>query len=195
MFDFSSYLQPRQIVGFFKNTTDVKKLIMNFINSEQAKNFVIQDLGYDYEDLKTNISMAVMNSKKSDYGLRKQQAEEQSKKLEIYKKLSGQLISENGFSYFAAVIMAAGFVGIDPRLVIQHLSEKGYTATKQRIENFYKTNLGFFKRVMKKRGVSIQGWNDSLDADELTPAGVSVQTEKKTEKIEIPDIKLEDELT
>jgi hypothetical protein len=33
-------------------------------------------LGYDYEDLKTNISMAVMNSKKSDYGLRKQQAEE-----------------------------------------------------------------------------------------------------------------------
>lgn len=195
MFNLSNYLQPRQIIGFIKNNVDAKKMAMNFINSEQAKLYITQDLGFDYDDLKANISMAFLNSKKSDYGLKRQQQEEANRKLQLYKKLSGELISENGFSYFAAVIMAAGFVGIDQKLVIQHLSDKGYSATKQRIEHFYNTNQPFFKRVMKKRGISVEGWNDSLNADQLVPAGVNVETEKTTEKIEVPDIKIEDELT
>lgn len=195
MFNLSNYLQPRQIIGFIKNNVDAKKMAMNFINSEQAKLCITQDLGFDYDDLKANISMAFLNSKKSDYGLKRQQQEEANRKLQLYKKLSGELISENGFSYFAAVIMAAGFVGIDQKLVIQHLSDKGYSATKQRIEHFYNTNQPFFKRVMKKRGISVEGWNDSLNADQLVPAGVNVETEKTTEKIEVPDIKIEDELT
>lgn len=137
---FENMLTPKAIVGFIKNNTDYKKLFMNLINSEEVKQFVQEDLGLEYSSLKENLTVAFMNTKKSEIGKLKQQHVEEAQKLQIYKELANTLIKEDGLSVYSAIVLSAGFVGIDQNKVVEYLNHKGYSASKQKIEHYYKTN-------------------------------------------------------
>jgi hypothetical protein len=56
--------------------------------------------------------------------------------------------------------MSAGFVGIDKQKVVDFLKQKGYSASIERIENYYSKNENFLKGLMKKHNHIVPGWND-----------------------------------
>lgn len=64
---FEQYLNPKMIINFLKNNTDYQKLALNLMNSEEAKDFIQTELGLDYQDLKDNLTLAIMNTKKSNF--------------------------------------------------------------------------------------------------------------------------------
>lgn len=188
---FEQYLNPKNIVNFIKNNTDYKKIAMNVLNSEQAKEFVLNDLGLDYEDLKQNLLMVFATTKKSDIGQKRQQTIQQGQKLQIYKQLANSLIKEDGLSIYSAIILSAGFVGIDKNKVVEFLNNKGYNSSIQKIEHYYKTNEGFLKSVLKRKGKIIPGWNDNIQSSDLD---LSVNEQKKEKLIEMPNNSVEEEL-
>lgn len=86
-------LTPQNIISFIKNNADIKKIGMNFINSQEAKNFIENDLGKNYEELKNNLFVAFNTTKNSDVGIKKAQQVQEGKKLDMYKELANKLIS------------------------------------------------------------------------------------------------------
>ena len=70
---FENLLTPQYIINFLKNNADIKKIGLNLINSEEGKKFIEQDLGYDYQDFKQNLTNIFINTKKSNVGMKKQQ--------------------------------------------------------------------------------------------------------------------------
>lgn len=186
-----NFLNPQSIVNLLRNNADFKKIAINFFNSEDAKQFITNDLGLDYQSLKENLILAYTNTKKSNVGLKRQQELEQSQKLQIYKELANTLITDDGLSIYSAIILAAGFVGIEQNKVVEYLKSKGYTATKQKIENYYKNNEGFLKSLFKKKNKIIPGWNDAIESSDLEIFKNDENNEKLTE---IPDIPIEQEL-
>jgi uncharacterized protein (UPF0333 family) len=91
---------------------------------------------------------------------------------------------------YSAIVLAAGFTGIDQNKVVEFLNAKGYSATKQRIEHYYKMNEGFLKTIFKKHGKVIPGWNDAIECVDLELE----ENKNKTALIEIPDSSVEEEL-
>lgn len=79
----------------------------------------------------------------------KAQEEEESKKLENYKNLAGKLINSHGLSLHSAIILAAGFVGIEKQKVSDFLRQKGYSASTEFVSKYYKKNESFLKSIMK----------------------------------------------
>lgn len=69
--------------------------------------------------------------------------------------MATKLINVNGLSVYSAIILSAGFIGIDVNKVVQFLNQKGYNATKQKIQNYYKNNEGFLKSILKNNGTII----------------------------------------
>lgn len=67
--------------------------------------------------------------------------------------------------------------------MVEFLNQKGYSASKQRIEHYYKTNEPFLKQLLKAKGKIIPGWNDTLEATdlELSP------DPNKTKLVSVPD--------
>jgi hypothetical protein len=153
--DFSTFMSPQMIINFIKNSADFKKLALNFFNSAECKDFVINELGYDYESLKNNIMAALASTKKSENGIKKQRDQEESKKLENYKKLANNLIQKHGLSLHSAIILAAGFVGIEKQKVSDFLKQKGYSASVEFVDKYYNKNEDFLKSLMKKDGVIV----------------------------------------
>lgn len=188
---FEQYLNPKTIINFIKNTTDYKKLALNLINSEQAKEFISMQLGLDYKDFKDNLAMVFATTKRSDIGQKRQQNIEQGQKLQIYKELASSLIKEDGLSVYSAIILSAGFVGIDQNKVVEFLSNKGYSATKQRIENYYKANEGFLKSLMKRKGKVIPNWNDTIQSRDLD---LDVSENKTDTLVEVPNTPIQEQL-
>lgn len=186
---FNNLLSPNNIINFLKNTADYKKICLNLINSEEFKKFVEFELGLKYESLKENLSIAYLNTEKSESGLKQQKQLEESQKLIIYKDLAKQLIEENGLSVYSAIILSAGFVGIDQTKVVSFLKSKGYNASKQRIENYYKTNEGFLKQCLKQKGKIIPGWNDELESQDL-----EIEITEENKLLDLPDNSVEEEL-
>lgn len=185
----SNLLTPNNIVNFLKNTADIKKIGLNFLNSEQGKSFITQTLGYDYTSFKDTLFNSFMSIKKSDYGIKKQQQLEQNNKIEIYRELANNLIKEDGLPIYGAVIMSAGFVGIEKQKVVDFLRQKGYSASIQRIEDYYLKNQGFLKGLLKKKGKIIPGWNDTIESSDL-----ELEENKKQNLNPIPDTSLEQDL-
>lgn len=185
---FEQYLTPKTIVNLIKTNTDYKKLFLNIVNSEEAKEFIQNDMGIDYEDLKDKITVAFINAKKSNVGIEKQHKLEQSQKLQIYKELANSLIKDDGLSVYSAIILAAGFVGIEQTKVVDFLKSKGFTASKQKIEHYYKTNENFLKTLLKRKGKIISGWNDTIESNDL-----SLGEETDAKLVEIPDNNVEEE--
>lgn len=188
---FEQYLSPKNILNFIKSNTDYKKLAMNLINSEQAKQFTINDLGLDYDDLKQNLLMVFATTKKSEIGQKRQQTIEQSQKLQIYKQLANSLVKDDGLSVYSAIILSAGFVGIDKNKVVEFLNNKGYNSSIQKIQHYYKTNEGFLKSLLKRKGKLIPGWNDDIESEDLD---LSVNEQKKEKLIEVPNNSVEEDL-
>jgi len=186
---FNNFLNAGTIVNFLRNTADYQKIFLNILNSQEFKDFVNADLGLKYDSFKENLTIAFMNTEKSEFGLKKQQQIEETQKLSIYKDLAKSLIDEQGLSIYSAIILAAGFVGIEQNKVVDFLKSKGYTASKQKIENYYKTNEGFLKQCLKKKGKIIPGWNDEIESNDL-----DLSESETNNLIEIPDNKIEDEL-
>lgn len=108
-----------------------------------------------------------MNTKKSNFGIKRQEEIEQGQKLQVYKELANTLIKEDGLSVYSAIVLAAGFAGIDQNKVVEFLKAKGYSATKQKIEHYYNTNEGFLKSILKRKGKVIPGWNDAIESGDL----------------------------
>lgn len=94
---FGNMLTPQNIIGFIKSNADIKKIGMNFINSQEAKSFIENDLGKNYEELKNNLFVAFNTTKNSDVGIKKAQQIEESKKLDMYKELANKLITTHRF--------------------------------------------------------------------------------------------------
>lgn len=186
--NFTNFLTPQNIVNFLKNSIDMKRIAINFVNSEEAKEFIQNDMGIDYEDLKDKITVAFINAKKSNVGIEKQHKLEQSQKLQIYKELANSLIKDDGLSVYSAIILAAGFVGIEQTKVVDFLKSKGFTASKQKIEHYYKTNENFLKTLLKRKGKIISGWNDTIESNDL-----SLGEETDAKLVEIPDNNVEEE--
>lgn len=186
---FGNMLTPQNIINFIKSNADIKKIAMNFINSQEAKAFIENDLGKDYEELKTNLFGAFNATKNSNAGLKKAQQIEESKKLEMYKELANNLIKKHGLSFHSSVILAGGFVGINQTKVVEFLNNKGFSATTDFVEHYYKTNEKFLKNLMKNDGVIVPGWNDAITSSDLE-LDTNVQNK---ELIQVPDEKLEDE--
>lgn len=92
---FGSMLTPKNIIGFIKNNADINKIFMNLINSQEAKEFIENDLGKNYEGLKTNLLAAYTTTENSNAGLKRAQKLEETKKLEMYKELANRLISQH----------------------------------------------------------------------------------------------------
>jgi hypothetical protein len=92
---FEQYLNPKTIISFIKNNTDYQKLALNILNSEEAKEFVVNDLGLNYDSLKNNLLLAFVNTEKSTVGIKKQQELEQSQKIQLYRELANTLIKED----------------------------------------------------------------------------------------------------
>lgn len=190
MFDASSWLTPQSIINFLKNNADVKKIGMNLINSEEGKSFIENDLGFDYANFKENLTNLFLNTKKSQNGIKKQHEVEESQKIKIYRDLANSLIKDDGLPVYGAVIMSAGFVGIDKSKVVQFLKQKGYSASEERIENYYSKNEDFLKSLMKKRGKIIPNWNDSIESSDL-----ELEDNKNEEKLNpLPETNLEEDL-
>lgn len=188
---FGNMLSPQNIVNFIRSNADIKKIGMNFINSQEAKSFIENDLGKDYEELKNNLFAAFTTTKNSDVGVKRAQQIEESKKLEMYKELANKLITSHGLSFHSSVILAGGFVGIDQKKVVEFLNSKGFSATKEFVNHYYKTNEGFLKKLMKKDGVIIPKWNDEISSADLE---LGSSPDKKEELVPVPDEKLDDEL-
>ena len=187
---FGNMFTPETIISFVKNTADVKNVAMNFINSQECKNFIENDLGKNYDELKTNLFAAFNSTKNSESGLKKQQMLEESKKLELYKECANKLIKEHGLAYHSAVILAGGFVGIDQMKIVDFLNSKGYSATKDFIERYYKNNENFLKKLLKNDGCIIPGWNDDISSSDLELD----KDVKNKEMIPVPDEILEEDL-
>ena len=186
----SNFLTPQTIVNFLKNNADLNKIGMNFINSEEGKSFIVETLGYDYDSFKETMFTALSSIKKSDFGIKKQQEAEESQKIKVYRDLANSLIKEDGLPIYGAVIMSAGFTGIDKSKVVEFLKQKGYSASEERIENYYKKNEDFLKGLMKKKGKIIPNWNDSIESSDL-----ELEESKKEEKLSpIPETSLEEDL-
>lgn len=186
----SNFLTPQTIVNFLKNNADLNKIGMNFLNSEEGKQFIVETLGYDYNSFKETLFTAFASIKKSDYGIKKQQEIEESQKIKVYRDLANSLIREDGLPIYGAVIMSAGFTGIDKSKVVEFLKQKGYSASEERIENYYKKNEDFLKGLMKKKGKIIPNWNDSIESSDL-----ELEENKKEEKLSpIPESSLEEDL-
>lgn len=186
----SNFLTPQTIVNFLKNNADLNKIGMNFINSEEGKSFIVETLGYDYDSFKETMFTALSSIKKSDFGIKKQQEAEEGQKIKVYRDLANSLIKEDGLPIYGAVIMSAGFVGIDKNKVVEFLRQKGYSASEERIENYYKKNEDFLKGLMKKHGKIVPGWNDSIESSDL-----ELEESKKEEKLSpIPESSLEEDL-
>jgi hypothetical protein len=162
---------------------------MNFINSQEAKAFIENDLGKNYEELKTNLFAAFTSTSNSDAGIKKAQQLEEGKKLEMYKELANKLIQSHGLSFHSSVILAGGFVGIEQIKVVEFLKTKGYSATKEFVDNYYKNNEGFLKQLLKKDNVIIPGWNDAISSSDLELES----SPKKEELVPVPDEKLDEE--
>lgn len=186
---FGNMLTPQNIVGFIKNNADFNKMFQNFINSQEAKSFIENDLGKNYEELKSNLFTAFNSTKNSDAGIKKAQQLEEGKKLEMYKELANKLIQDHGLSFHSSVILAGGFVGIKQNKVVEFLKSKGYSATKEFVENYYKNNEGFLKRLLKKDNVVIPGWNDEISSSDLELDS----SPKQEELVPVPDEKLDEE--
>jgi hypothetical protein len=182
-------LTPQNIIGFIKSNTDFNKLAMNFINSQEAKQFIENDLGKNYEELKNNLFMAFSSTKNSDAGIKKAQQLEEGKKLEMYKELANKLIQTHGLSFHSSVILAGGFVGIDKYKVVEFLNSKGYSASKDFVENYYKNNEGFLKKLLKKDGVIVPGWNDAISSNDLELSSSPVNKDM----VPVPDENLDEE--
>lgn len=187
---FGNMLTPQNIVNFIRSSADIKKIGMNFINSQECKAFIENDLGKDYEELKNNLFVAFSSAKNSDVGVKRAQQIEESKKLEMYKELANKLISSHGLSFHSSVILAGGFVGIDQKKVVEFLNSKGFSATKEFVNHYYKTNEGFLKKLMKKDGVIIPKWNDEISSSDLE---INSDVKNKEEKVQVPDEILEEE--
>jgi len=186
----SNFLTPQTIVNFLKNNADLNKIGMNFINSEEGKSFIVETLGYDYDSFKETMFTALSSIKKSDFGIKKQQEAEEGQKIKVYRDLANSLIKDDGLPIYGAVIMSAGFVGIDKNKVVEFLRQKGYSASEERIENYYKKNEDFLKGLMKKHGKIVPGWNDSIESSDL-----ELEESKKEEKLSpIPESSLEEDL-
>lgn len=186
---FGNMLTPQNIIGFIKSNTDFNKLAMNFINSQEAKQFIENDLGKNYEELKNNLFMAFSSTSNSDAGIKKAQQLEEGKKLEMYKELANKLIQTHGLSFHSSVILAGGFTGIDQYKVVEFLNSKGYSASKDFVEKYYKNNEGFLKKLLKKDGIIIKNWNDEISSSDLELAS----SPKKEELVPVPDEKLDEE--
>lgn len=186
---FGNMLTPQNIINFIKSNADIKKIALNFINSEEAKSFIENDLGKDYEELKANLFGAFSATKNSNAGLKKAQQIEETKKLEMYKELANRLIQKHGLSFHSSVILAGGFVGIEQSKVVEFLNNKGFSASKDFVEHYYKTNEKFLKNLMKNDGVIIPGWNDTIVSSDLE-LDTNVQNK---ELVQVPDENLEDE--
>ena len=187
---FENFLSPQMVVNFLKNTADFKKLALNVFQSQQMKNFVQEDLGLNYEQLKVNLFNAFTNTSKSNAGKMQQQRLENAQKIQIYKELANSLIKQDGLSVYSAIILSAGFVGIQQGKVVEFLKSKGYSASKMKIENYFRNNEGFLKSILKKRGKIIPGWNDSINSSDL-----EIETSNDSESlVEIPEITVEQEL-
>lgn len=183
-------ITPQMVVSFIKNTTDFKKLATNIFQSQQVQTFVTEDLGLNYEQLKSNLMTAFASTSKSNAGKIQQQRMENAQKIQIYKELANSLIKQEGLSVYSAIILSAGFVGIEQGKVVDFLKSKGYSASKMKIENYYKTNEGFLKSILKKRGKIIPGWNDTITSNDL-----EIETSNDSESlVEIPEISVEQEL-
>ena len=188
---FENLLTPQYIVNFLKNNADIKKMGLNLINSEEGKKFIEQDLGYDYQDFKQNLTNIFINTKKSNSGMKKQQEVEDSKKLENYKNLANKLIKDHGLSLHSGIILAAGFVGIDKQKVREFLKQKGYSASKEFVSNYYSKNENFLKSLMKSDGVIVPGWNDQIEANDLE---IEITTDKgQKDLVQVPDDDLQEE--
>lgn len=186
----SNFLTPQTIVNFLKNNTDLNKIGMNFLNSEEGKQFIVETLGYDYDSFKETLFTAFASIKKSDYGIKKQHEAEEGQKIKIYRELANTLIKDDGLPIYGAVIMSAGFTGIEKTKVVEFLRQKGYSASEERIENYYNKNEDFLKGLMKKHGKIIPGWNDSIESSDL-----ELEENKKEEKLSpIPETSLEEDL-
>lgn len=186
----SNFLTPQTIANFLRNNADLSKIGMNFLNSEEGKSFIVETLGYDYNSFKETMITALASIKKSDFGIKKQHEAEEGQKIKIYRELANTLIKEDGLPIYGAVIMSAGFVGIDKNKVVEFLKQKGYSASEERIENYYKKNEEFLKSLMKKHGKVVPGWNDEIESSDL-----ELEENKKEEKLSpIPDTNLEEDL-
>lgn len=149
---FENFLSPQMIVNFLKNTADFKKLALNIFQSQQVQTFVQEDLGLNYEQLKVNLFNAFTNTSKSNAGKMQEQRLENAQKIQIYKELANSLIKQDGLSVYSAIILSAGFVGIQQGKVVEFLKSKGYSASKIKIQNYFRNNEGFLKSILKKRG-------------------------------------------
>lgn len=186
----SNFLTPQTIANFLRNNADLSKIGMNFLNSEEGRQFIVETLGYDYNSFKETLFTAFASIKKSDYGIKKQQEAEEGQKIKIYRELANSLIKDDGLPIYGAVIMSAGFTGIDKSKVVEFLKQKGYSASEERIENYYKKNEDFLKGLMKKKGKIIPNWNDSIESSDL-----ELEENKKEEKLSpIPESSLEEDL-
>jgi len=183
------FLTPQYIVTFLKNNADIKKIGLNFINSQEGKDFIESTLGYDFEDLKTNITEALGKTKKSNSGLKKQQEMEDGKKLEQYKSLANSLIKNHGLSLHSSIILAAGFVGIDKQKVSDFLKQKGYSASTDFVTKYYAKNESFLKSLMKSDGILVPGWNDGIESSDLE---LEI-TKNEKELVQVPDEDLKEE--
>lgn len=187
---FENILSPQMIVNFLKNTADFKKLALNIFESQQMKNFVQEDIGLNYEQLKVNLFNAFTNTSKSNAGKMQEQQIENAQKIQIYRQLANSLIKEEGLSVYSSIILSAGFVGIQQTKVVDFLKSKGYSASKMKIENYYKMNEGFLKSILKKRGKIIPGWNDTITSNDLELE----KNENDLSLIEIPEVPVEQQL-
>lgn len=190
--DFSSMLSPQMIVNFIKNSADIKKLANNLFSSQECKDFIVNDLGYDYESLKSNLFTALASTKRSEPGIKKQRDVEESKKLENYRSLANNLIKKHGLSLHSAIILASGFVGIEKFKVSEFLKQKGYSASEGFVEKYYNKNENFLKSIMKKDGVIVPGWNDEIESSDLEIES-SHENKKEEKLVQVPDDDLEEE--
>ena len=142
---FENFLTPQYIINFLKTNTDIKKIGLNLIDSQEGKKFIEEELGYEYNDFKSKLIDVFTSSKKSNVGIKKQQEVEDSKKLENYKQLANNLIQKHGLSLHSSIILAAGFVGIDKGKVSDFLKQKGYSASKEFVGKYYSKNETFLK--------------------------------------------------
>lgn len=94
---FNTMFSPTNIIRFIKSNTDIKKIVMNFINSQECKEFIELDLGKDYEDLKKKLLDCYMSAKNSEVGNKREAVEEEQKKLCMYKDLANKLITDHRF--------------------------------------------------------------------------------------------------
>lgn len=188
---FENLLTPNYIINFLKQNADIQKIGLNLLNSEEGKSFIENDMGYDYSDFKSNLINVFTNTKKSNNGIKKQQELEDSKKLEKYKEIANSLIKNHGLALYSAIILSAGFIGIDKQKVSNFLRQKGYSASPEFVGKYYSKNESFLKSIMKADGVIVPGWNDEINEMDLE---IDINQDDKKELISVPDEDLSKDL-